>query len=213
MLLTCQQDLDEALERLLMQDRRLLAVRKVASSPIALRKREQGLKGLIAIVLAQQVSVASARAIAARFYEAFPACKAQDLVESEDEGLRALSLSRPKVRTVKALAKAVLDGFDFNALATMPVDEAHEQLCALHGVGPWTAQIYLLFCLGHGDVFPAGDLALQIAVGKALGLDEKPDAVFVAELAKAHWAPERSAAAHLFWAYYHAIKSGRDGVV
>jgi DNA-3-methyladenine glycosylase II len=178
-----------------------------------LRQRQQGLPGLLAIVLAQQVSVASARAIWARFETAFPDCNPFEIGKASDEDLRALSLSRPKVRTVRAILKAVTEGLDLMALADMSGEEAHVRLCQLHGVGPWTADIYLLFCLGHRDIFPAGDLALQVAVGKGLGLEKKPDAKELVILAKDHWAPERSAAAHLFWAFYHALKSGRDGVL
>lgn len=214
MQLTSQQDLDRSLERLLNLDDRLCTVRAgCLPGPITLRQRERGLKGLLAIVLAQQVSVASARAIWQRFSDHFVDCDPREIVDTSDEDLRALSLSRPKVRTVKAISQAVLDGFDLSQLIELSGEEAHARLCSLHGVGPWTADIYLLFCLGHGDIFPAGDLALQVAVGKGLGLEEKPDAKFVADLALSHWAPERSAAAHLFWAYYHALKAGRDGVL
>lgn len=214
MQLRSQQDLDHSMERLLSLDDRLRNVLDAClPGPIALRQREKGLAGLLAIVLAQQVSVASARAIWSRFSEAFPDCDVDAIADTSNEDLRALSLSRPKVRTVRAICTALQEGFDLAALVEIPGEEAHAQLCSLHGVGPWTADIYLLFCLGHQDIFPAGDLALQVAVGKGLGLADKPDAKSVARIACDHWAPERSAAAHLFWAYYHALKAGRDGVL
>ena len=92
----------------------------------------------------------------------------------------------------------------------MDADAAHAALTALHGVGPWTADIYLLFCLGHADAFPAGDLAVQESARIAFGLRKRPDAKALTKLAEA-WRPWRGVAAHLLWAYYHAVKK-RDVV-
>ncbi len=92
----------------------------------------------------------------------------------------------------------------------MDADLAHAALTALHGVGPWTADIYLLFCLGHADAFPAGDLAVQESARLALNLRKRPDAKQIAKIAEA-WRPWRGVAAHLLWAYYHAVKK-RDVV-
>ena len=92
----------------------------------------------------------------------------------------------------------------------MDADDAHAALTALHGIGPWTADIYLLFCLGHADAFPAGDLAVQEAARIAFGLRKRPDAKALAKLAEA-WRPWRGVAAHLLWAYYHAVKQ-REGM-
>jgi 3-methyladenine DNA glycosylase/8-oxoguanine DNA glycosylase len=92
----------------------------------------------------------------------------------------------------------------------MEADLAHAALTALHGVGPWTADIYLLFCLGHADAFPAGDLAVQEAARIALRLRKRPDARRLTKIAQA-WRPWRGVAAHLLWAYYHAVKK-RDVV-
>ena len=99
---------------------------------------------------------------------------------------------------------------DLNAVGNMDADEAHALLTALHGVGPWTADIYLLFCLGHADAFPAGDLAVQEAARIALNLRKRPDAKALTKLAES-WRPWRGVAAHLLWAYYHVVKK-RDGI-
>ena len=99
---------------------------------------------------------------------------------------------------------------DLGAVGNMAADEAHARLTALHGVGPWTADIYLLFCLGHADAFPAGDLAVQEAARIALNLRKRPDAKRLGKIAQA-WRPWRGVAAHLLWAYYHAVKK-RDVV-
>jgi DNA-3-methyladenine glycosylase II len=124
--------------------------------------------------------------------------------------LQRIGLSAPKIRTMKAIGKAVAKGdIDLDALAHMDADIAHDALTKLHGIGPWTADIYLLFCLGHADAWPAGDLALQEAARDALGLRARPDAKKMAALAEI-WRPYRGVAAHLLWKYYAAIKR-RDG--
>lgn len=211
-LLTSQQDLDASLQRLVLLDP-TLAGHLERCQPIALRRQPGGLAGLVRIVLGQQVSVASARAIWQAFEARFPGCRAEDLAVASDEDFKEAKLSRPKIRTVRALAEAVVNDFDPDGLALLDAGEAHRRLVALHGIGPWTADVYLLFCLGVADVFPAGDLALQVAVGEALGLTMRPDARQMTALAQDKWAPERGAAAHLFWAIYRDMKSGRDGIL
>ena len=96
-----------------------------------------------------------------------------------------------------------------DAIAKMEADTAHAALMTLHGVGPWTADIYLLFCLGNADAWPAGDLALQEAARLAFGLKNRPYAKAMVKLAEA-WRPWRGVAAHLLWAYYHVVKR-REG--
>jgi DNA-3-methyladenine glycosylase II len=92
----------------------------------------------------------------------------------------------------------------------MDADIAHAELVKLHGVGPWTADIYLLFCLGHADAFPSGDLAVQEAAKIALGLRKRPSPDRLTKIAEA-WRPWRGVAAHLMWAYYHVVKR-REGI-
>lgn len=210
-LLHFQSDLDAALERLMQIDPRLEPLHAQCAA-IALRRREGGLKGLLQIVVGQQVSVASARAIWARFIEAYPAMDAAHLATATMEDLQAAGLSRPKIKTIHAVSKAVCNGLDLAELAHQPADQAHASLTALHGIGPWTADIYLMMCLGHRDIFPAGDLAVQIAVQSGLGQSERPKTAALYKLAAQNWSPERTAAAHLFWAYYQIIKLGREGI-
>jgi DNA-3-methyladenine glycosylase II len=95
-------------------------------------------------------------------------------------------------------------------LAERDANEAHNQLTALHGIGPWTADIYLLFCLGHGDAWPAGDLALQEGMRMGLDLKSRPTVKEMGPLAE-NWRPFRGAAAHLWWAFYKVVKR-RDAV-
>ncbi|HKH34827.1 MAG TPA: DNA-3-methyladenine glycosylase 2 family protein, partial [Beijerinckiaceae bacterium] len=116
-----------------------------------------------------------------------------------------------KIRTLRAIAAAIQDkSLPIGRLHDMPAEEAHALLTAVKGIGPWTADIYLLFCLGHPDAFPARDLALQEAARLAYGLDERPKEKEFVALAE-QWRPWRGVAAKVLWAYYRLIKQ-RDGV-
>lgn len=176
-----------------------------------LRRREPGLEGLCWIVVAQQVSTASAQAIFKRLHARFAPFDARELVAAGDDDLRACGLSAPKMRTIRALAGAIAGGgLDLDALATLDAAEAHGRLCAIHGIGPWTADIFLLFCLGHPDAWPAGDLALQEGAKMILGLKQRPDTRQLGLIGE-RWRPWRGIAARLLWAYYSAEKS-REGM-
>jgi DNA-3-methyladenine glycosylase II len=146
-----------------------------------------------------------------RLFAAFDPFHHDTVRLARTDKLKRLGLSNAKIKSIKEIAKAVGKGaIDLNAVGEMEADAAHALLTALHGVGPWTADIYLLFCLGHADAFPAGDLAVQEAARIALALRERPDAKQLTKIAEA-WRPWRGVAAHLMWAYYHAVKK-RDVV-
>lgn len=171
-----------------------------------LRKRPKGFEGLSRVVVGQQLSIASAEAIWGRFEAAYPACAAEAIAATTDDALRATGLSAAKIRTLRAISAACLDGLDLASLAKTPAEEAHGRLTAIKGIGPWTADIYLLFCLGHPDIFPAGDLALRNAVADALGLEPPLSVDAVEEIAR-KWTPWRGVAAALFWSYYRARRN------
>jgi DNA-3-methyladenine glycosylase II len=203
-------DLAAGLRALLAADPRLAPIAQIAG-PLPLRRRDGGFAGLMAIVMSQQLSTASAAAIWGRLSAAFDPFDPAVVPRARSEKLKRIGLSAPKIRTLKAVAKAVVDGtLDFDALAALPADEAHARLTAVHGIGPWTADIYLLFCLGHTDAWPAGDLALQEAARVAFALKTRPTAKEMAPLAEP-WRPWRGVAARLLWSYYRATK-GRDAV-
>jgi DNA-3-methyladenine glycosylase II len=205
-----QADLEGALAQLILADPRLKAIAEKAG-PFNLRRREAGFAGLCAIVCGQQLSTASAAAIRARLFAAFEPFHHDAVRRARADKLKRLGLSAPKIKSIRAIGKAVTKGhIDLDAVGNMEADAAHAELTALHGVGPWTADIYLLFCLGHADAFPAGDLAVQESARIALGLRQRPDAKRLAKIAEA-WRPWRGVAAHLLWAYYHAVKK-RDVV-
>ena len=193
-------DIEEGLAWLARRDRRLRKVIKVAG-PVSLRRRSAGFVGLSHIVVAQQLSVASATAIWSRLEAALPDFAAAAMLAAGDEDLRAAGLSGPKIRTLRAVAAACRDGLDLDHLASLPGEEAHRRLTEIKGIGPWTADIYLLFCLGHADIFPAGDLALRNAVADALERDAPVPVDELASMAE-RWSPWRGVAARLFWAYY-----------
>ena len=203
-------DLHKALTRLVKADPRLKPVLKKAGRP-NLRRRPAGFPGLCAIIVSQQLSTSSARAIWGRLEAAFEPFHQDAMRRARAPQLARLGLSKPKIKTLKAISNAVSKGaIDLDAVGRMEADDAHNALIALHGIGPWTADIYLLFCLGHADAFPAGDLALQEAARLAFGLQTRPDAKQMAALAET-WRPCRGVAAHLLWAYYAAVKR-RDPV-
>jgi DNA-3-methyladenine glycosylase II len=177
-----------------------------------LRQRQPGFEGLAWIVVGQQLSVASAKAIWTRVKGRFPTLSPGEIRAVSNEDLRAVGLSAPKIKTLRAIAGAVLDGaLPLDELAQRPADEAHRLLVGVKGIGPWTADIYLLFCLGHSDSFPAGDLALQEAARIAYGFDARPSATDLVMLAEG-WRPWRGVAAKVLWAYYR-LQKARDGVV
>lgn len=204
-------DLNAGVQALVRRDPRLAAVLQAAGMP-ALRRRPAGFPGLAAIVCGQQLSTASAAAIWGRLSSAFDPFDPVRVGQARASTLARLGLSKPKIKTLKAISAAVARGdIDLDAVAGLPTQEAHAALVRLHGVGPWTADLYLLFCLGHADVWPAGDLALQEAVRIAFGLRQRPDAKQMARLAEA-WRPWRGVAAHVLWNYYRVVKR-REGVL
>ena len=202
-------DLDHAIAQLIRTDPRFAKVLSRAGRP-PLRRRPDGFAGLASIVVSQQLSTASAKAIWGRLTEAFDPLDHATMLRARSAKLARAGLSGSKIRTLKAIAKAIDRGeLDFPALVAKPADDARAALTAVHGIGPWTADIYLLFCLGHADAWPAGDLAVQEAARLLLELDARPTAKEMGPLAEA-WRPWRGAAAYMLWSYYRTTKQ-REG--
>jgi DNA-3-methyladenine glycosylase II len=209
--LNTQADLEDAVHALVGQDPRLLPVLEITGMP-ALRRREPGFAGLAHIVTGQQLSTASAGAIWARLSAAFDPLDRESFRKARADRLGRLGLSAAKIKTLKSIARELAaERLNLDVLANEDADAAHNALTALHGIGPWTADVYLLFCLGHGDAWPAGDLAVQEAVKIGLGLKTRPTAKEMAPLAEP-WRPLRGAAAHLWWSYYRTLKK-REGII
>jgi DNA-3-methyladenine glycosylase II len=206
-----QADLDDAVRALVKQDPRLKPILAQTGMP-ALRRREPGFVGLAHIICGQQLSTASASAIWGRLSAAFDPFDHHAVRRARTDRLGRLGLSAAKIRTLKSLARELAaERVNLDVLADEDADAAHQALTALHGIGPWTADVYLLFCLGHGDAWPAGDLAVQEAVKIGLGLSTRPTPKEMAPLAEP-WRPLRGAAAHLWWSFYRVIKK-REGVI
>jgi DNA-3-methyladenine glycosylase II len=192
--------------------RKCAVMRRVhdATGQPPLRRNASGFAGLTRIVVGQQVSIASANAIWGRVEAAINPLTAARVGELGDDVLQSAGLSRPKIRTLRAVAAAVTGGMSFDEIADQDDAAARETLTAISGIGPWTADIYLMFCLGRPDTFAPGDLALQVAMQFAFELDERPDAATAAALAE-RWRPWRAVAARLLWEYYRIRKEAKSG--
>src|SRR5437016_1898407 len=205
-----ESDLDAALAYLVKADPRVGQALTLAGRP-PLRRRPDGFAGLAAIVVSQELSTASAKAIWHRLVAALDPFDHASMLRARTPKLVRAGLSAPKIRTLKAIATAIDCGeLDLPSLVHQPADNAHRALTAVHGIGPWTADIYLLFCLGHADTWPAGDLALQEAARLAFGLKQRPAQMEMIKLAE-RWRPWRGVAAHVLWNYYRAVKK-RDAI-
>ncbi len=179
----------------------------------ALRDFPADFSGLSKIVVGQQLSAQSAAAIWARAAVALAPFTAEDVRAPSDDALKVIGLSTGKIRTLRALSAAVLDdGLDFSALNALDDHLIIERLTAIHGIGPWTADIYLLFALGRRDAFASGDLALQLAAQHHFKLKQRPTAAELERIAE-RWRPARAVAAHMLWADYAAARRALLGKV
>jgi DNA-3-methyladenine glycosylase II len=209
-LIATEAELAAGLAALIRTDPRLAAV-AARTGALPLRRRAAGFQGLAATVVGQQLSTASANAIWARLIQAVDPFEPARFLRTRTPTLQRAGLSAAKIETLRALAASIRDRqLDLDALADQPAEQAREMLTALRGIGPWTADSYLLFCLGHADAWPAGDLALQEAVRLAFGTERRPTARELETMAE-RWRPWRAVAARLFWSYYRIAK-GREPV-
>jgi DNA-3-methyladenine glycosylase II len=165
-------------------------------------EREQGFATLVLVILEQQVSLASALATFERLSAVASPLTPESFLALDDASLRSFGFSRQKALYCRLAARAVLEGgLDFNALASLDDDAARAELLRLKGVGPWTAEIYMLRALLRPDAWPAGDLALQLAAQEVKQLPARPTAAALDELAE-RWRPWRAVAARLLWNHY-----------
>ncbi|MDN5844341.1 MAG: DNA-3-methyladenine glycosylase [Alcaligenaceae bacterium] len=202
--------LAQHLRSLLRIDPRLAKVHDIAG-PFSLRTRDPGFAGLARIVCGQQLSVASADAIWGRLVARSGTVTAETFLALGTDGLQGVGLSRSKYTTLTGLAEAVVAGeLDFAEIDSLPDRAAIAGLVRYKGIGPWTAEIYLMFCAGHPDIFPVGDLALRNAVADAFDIQPHPTPHALADMA-AQWAPYRATAALLFWRFY-AARRHREGL-
>ena len=198
-------DLDAGLAALHERDPRFAGLVATAGRP-PLRTRPEGFAGLAATIVAQQLSTASAGAIWGRLAASFASLDPESIIRARPARLARLGLSAPKIKALKEIARAVArNRLALAGLGELDAEAAHAALTAVHGIGPWTADIYLLSSLGHADAWPAGDLALQEAARLAFGLKARPTAKDMVRLAE-QWRPWRAVAARVLWTYYRAVK-------
>ena len=175
--------------------------------PLPLRLKPDGFGPLLHIIVGQQVSVASANALWSKL-QAADMTTPMAVRSATQDNLRGLGLSQQKARYAHALADADID---FDGLHHLPSDKVIKALCAVKGIGMWTAEVYTMFSLGRADIFAPGDLAIQEAAKLLFGLPERPSERTLRKMADA-WSPWRSVAARLFWAY-HATTKQKDGII
>ena len=205
-------DIERGLDALCEADPRLVRIRRrvEASGGVPLRLDRPGFAPLVEVVVTQQISRTSAAAIHGRLREHVDPLMPRGLLAMSDRAARIVGLSRPKVRTLRALAAAVEDGtLDPVACCDLTASEATAAITSVHGLGPWTASVYLLFCGGHPDIFPTRDIALQWSAADMAGMDGPVDARELDRVALERWSPWRSVAARLLWANYAVIR-GRE---
>ena len=168
------------------------------------RRSDPGAHTLLRTIVGQQVSVAAARSMWAKLEAAYGAPPdLSAILRASDEELRTAGISRQKAGYARSLAELVLSGeLDLGSLPEDD-DEAIALLTRIKGIGRWSAEIYLLFAEGRADVWPAGDLAVQVEIGRLLGLPDKPTEKALRDLAEP-WRPHRGAAAILAWHSYNS---------
>jgi DNA-3-methyladenine glycosylase II len=188
-----------------------LAGIEARAGPLPWRTRLTGFPGLLQAIMAQQISNQAAAAIWGRLRVLPGALEPAGLLALSDVALRGAGLSRPKVAHARSLATAFIDGrLDPAAIALMGDAEAVAAIAAVRGLGPWTAEVYLLFALGRADIFPAGDIALASAAADLKRLPVRPDPRALRALAEA-WKPARGLAARLLWHHWRFI-TGRPSM-
>lgn len=173
--------------------------------PLPKRSLPQGFEGLANIIVSQLISRAAADAIWLRMMAAGLPMTATGYLEVNEELAKSFGLSMAKHRALLNLAEQMSIGaINFDELSQLDSATAHRRLVSLKGIGPWTAEVYLLFAVGHCDVFPAGDVALQAAAAKAFSLPARPSEKELSKFSE-NWRPWRSIAARALWAYYGAV--------
>src|SRR4029079_5474513 len=195
-----EKDLKQGVSALVGSCAHMARVHAVSGDP-PLRRRPAGFEGLSRVSAGQQLSVVSANAILGRLEARVQPFGAASLLDVPEAELRAAGLSAVKTATLRRLEEIASGGLDLDTLSDAPETAIHERLAEIKGIGPWTADIYILFCLGRPDAWSPGDLALQHAVRDALGLEERPSQKSMVEIAEA-WRPWRGVAARLLWSYY-----------
>jgi len=198
--------LDTALEALLAADKRFHPVVARTGRPKFVPRRKHGFEALVDIVVSQQLSIAAADTIFGRVKEKVVPFDPPTLLATPAETLRACGLSAPKQKHMKTIAAAILDGsLDLKRVRNMHDDDARAHLTAVKGIGPWTADIYLMGSLGRADIWPVADVGLQASITRVLKLRKRPNEKQMEKLSK-NWRPWRTVVARLLWVHEDGIR-------
>ncbi|MGF1650063.1 MAG: DNA-3-methyladenine glycosylase family protein [Hyphomicrobiaceae bacterium] len=174
-----------------------------------LRVGSEGFVGLARIIVGQQLSIASAGAIWSRMSKKFDPMTSQRVARARDTTLKSVGLSAAKIRALRAAAASIEAGtLDLTPGAYATDDDLVAALTAVKGIGPWTADIYLMFSVARPDAFAPGDLALQVAAQWAFEWQERPDPATLASGVE-HWRPWRGVGARMLWHYYAHVRARR----
>lgn len=195
------ESLAAAAEALAARDRTLARIYQNHGAP-PMWARRPGFPTLLRIILEQQVSLVSARAMFERLKSNVDPFTAEGFINAGEAYLRSLGVTRQKAHYCVQVAEAFTNGH-FNKLSKLNDEDAHKMLLSIKGVGPWTANIYLLMALRRPDIWPDGDVALATAVGRLWKMNTRPAFTELAKIAEA-WRPYRSVAARMLWQYYLA---------
>jgi DNA-3-methyladenine glycosylase II len=194
---------ETALKALARRDPDIAAALKLIGPPPP-RDRPPGFPSLLRAIVAQQISAAAAASLWAKLAAAVDPIAPETILPLTPESLRALGFSRQKALYAQGLARDILDRrLDLDLLVTLDDEAAVAHLVQVKGIGRWSAEVYLLFALGRTDIFPAGDLALAVAMQRLKRLRRRPDPKRLLKLVEP-WRPYRGAAAHFLWHYYKA---------
>lgn len=202
------ENLAAAAEVLAARDRRLASIYKVHGAP-PMWGRRTGFPTLLRIILEQQVSLVSARAMFERLKSNIHPFTAEGFIAAGEASLRSLGVTRQKAHYCVQIAEAFIRGH-LNHVGRLSDEEAYAALVSIKGVGPWTANIYLLMALRRPDIWPDGDIALATAVGRLWKINPRPGFIELARIAE-RWRPYRSVAARMLWQYYLAARDGKKG--
>ena len=190
----------EGIEYLLSVERKFKKL--VPKEKIKFFLRPSGFEGICSLVIEQQISVVAAESIKNKVFHLLENVCSSKFIDLEESLLRSAGLSGPKINYLKGIAKHEISGkLEFNKINAMDDDEAREYLCRLKGIGNWTADCYLMACLGRQDIWPIGDIGLQEGVRKLKNLTVRPDINEMIAIAN-DWRPYRSVAANLLWKDY-----------
>ena len=199
-----QNSLNTMLDQIAAQDADLKQALREIGYPQP-RSRPMGFETMLRTLVGQQLSVSAAAAIFNRLIAGFDdqVPSPQQIMDSQDQDLRALGLSGQKVGYIKSLSRAILeDQLNFERLSVLEDEEAIAMITAIRGFGRWSAEIYLMFAHQRADLWPADDLALQVGLMRLKGLDERPKKRKVSEPLIENWRPYRSAGALFLWHLY-----------